>query len=114
MLIRELNMVAVVNQPEWAMQRLQNQPQRPNRFAEQPAPNAGAQPVVPLQGIQPLTGLNLSSRNKGEIWKLYKQQRNNYETVAQLNAQTEEYGIALFLYSIGPQAVITYNGFDLS
>ena len=83
-------------------------------IAEQPAPNAGAQPVVPLQGIQPLTGLNLSSRNKGEIWKLYKQQRNNYETVAQLNAQTEEYRIALFLYSIGPQAVITYNGFDLS
>ena len=83
-------------------------------IAEQPAPNAGEQPAVPLQGIQPLTGLNLSSRDKGEIWKLYKQQRKNYEIVAQLNRQTEEYRIALFLYAIGPQAVKTYNGFDLS
>ena len=82
-------------------------------IAEQPAPNAG-EPAVPLQGIQPLTGLNLSSRDKGEIWKLYKQQRKNYEIVAQLNRQTEEYRIALFLYAIGPQAVKTYNGFDLS
>ena len=83
-------------------------------IAEQPAPNAGEQPAVPLQGIQPLTGLNLSSRDKGKIWKLYKQQRKNYEIVAQLNRQTEECRIALFLYAIGPQAVKTYNGFDLS
>ena len=86
-------------------------------IAEQPASNAGEQPAVPLQGIQPLTGLNLSSRDKGEIWKLYKQQRKqrkNYEIVAQLNRQTEEYRITLFLYAIGPQAVKTYNGFDLS
>ena len=34
--------------------------------------------------------------------------------MAQLNRQTEEYRIALFLYAIGPQAVKTYNGFDLS
>ena len=83
-------------------------------IAEQPASNAGEQPAVPLQGIQPLTGLNLSSRDKGEIWKLYKQQRKKYEIVAQLNRQTEEYRITLFLYAIGPQAVKTYNGFDLS
>ena len=85
----------------------------PQPIAEQPAPNAGIQPAVPLQGIQPPTGLNLSSRNKGEIWKLYKQQWMNYEIVAQLNRQTEEYRIALLLYSIGPQAVKIYNGFDL-
>ena len=69
-------------------------------IAEQPALAAEAQPAVPLQGIQPPTGLNLSSRNKGEIWKLYKQQWKNYEIVAQLNRQTEEYRIALFLYSM--------------
>ena len=34
--------------------------------------------------------------------------------MVQLNKQTEEYRIVLFLYSIGPQAVKTYNGFDLS
>lgn len=50
-------------------------------IAEQRASAAGVQPAVPLQGTQPLTGLNLSLRNKGEIWKLYKQQWKNYETV---------------------------------
>ena len=68
-------------------------------IAEQPAPNTGAQPVVSLPGTQPPTGLNLSSRNKGTIWKLCKQQWKNYEIMAQLNRQTEEYRIALFLYS---------------
>ena len=58
--------------------------------------------------------MNLASQNKGEIWKLYKQQWKNYEIMAHLNRQTEEYRIALFLYSIGPQALKTYNGFDLS
>ena len=86
----------------------------PPPIAEQPAPAAQAQAAVPLQGIQPPTGLNLSSTNKAEAWKLYKQQWKDYEIVAQLNRQTEEYRIALFLYSIGPQAVKTYNGFDLS
>ena len=83
-------------------------------IAEQPALAAEAQPAVPLQGIQSWTRLNLSLSNKGEIWKLYKQQWKNYDIVAQLNRQTEEYRIALFLYSIGPEAVKTYNGFDLS
>ena len=84
------------------------------RITEQPALATEVQPAVPLQGIQPPTGLNLSSSNQSEIWKLYKQQWKNYEIVAQLNRQTEEYRITLFLYSIGPQAVKTYNGFDLS
>ena len=80
----------------------------------EPALAEGAQPVTAVPGIQPPTGLNLSSKNKSENWKLYKQQWQNYQIVAQLNKQTEEYRIALFLYSIGPQAVKTYNSFDLS
>lgn len=83
-------------------------------IAEQPALAIGAQPAVPLQGIKPPTGLNMSSKNKGENWKLYKQQWKNYEIVTQLNWQTEEYRIALFLYLIGSQAVKIHNGFDLS
>ena len=67
-------------------------------IAEQPAPNTGAQPVVSLPGTQPPIGLNPSSRNKGKLWKLYKQQWKNYE-IMQLNRQTEEYRIVLFLYS---------------
>ena len=35
-------------------------------ITEQPARATGAQPAVPLQGIQPLIGLYLASRNKGE------------------------------------------------
>ena len=80
----------------------------------EPALAEGTPPVAAVPGIQPPTGLNLSSKNKSENWKLYKQQWQNYQIVAQLNKQTEEYRIALFLYSIGPKAVKTYNSFDLS
>lgn len=38
-----------------------------------------------------------------------------YEIVANLKDHTNEYKVALFLYSIGPEAVKTYNySFDLS
>ena len=45
---------------------------------------------------------------------MYKQQWENYTIVAQLDKQTEEYRVALFLYSIGSEAVKTYNSFDLN
>lgn len=51
--------------------------------------------------IQAPTGLYLSSKNKSENWKLYKQQWQNHQIVTQLNRQTEEYRVA-------------YNSFDLS
>lgn len=69
--------------------------------------------MAAVPGIQPPTGLNSSSKNKSENWKLYKQWQN-YQIVPQRNEQTEGYRIALFLYAIGPQAVKTYNSFDLS
>lgn len=56
----------------------------------------------------------LSARNKAVNWKVFKQQWENYSIVAQLERQTEEYRVALFLYSIGPAAVKIYNSFDLS
>ena len=80
----------------------------------EPALAEGTPPVAAVPGIQPPTGLNLSSKNKSENWKLYKQQWQNYQIVAQLNKQTEAYRILLFLYSISPKAVKTYNSFDLS
>ena len=36
-------------------------------IAEQPAIASGTQTAVPLQGIQPPTGLNLSSKGKARI-----------------------------------------------
>ena len=67
-----------------------------------------------LQGIQPPTGLDLVSKQKAENWKIYKQRWENYSIVAQLEKQTEDYKVALFLYCIGPEAVKTYNSFDLT
>lgn len=67
-----------------------------------------------MQGIQPPTGLKLSAKDKAVNWKVYKQQWENYSIVAQLDKQTEEYRVALFLYSVGPDAVKIYNSFDLS
>jgi len=71
------------------------------------------QPPI-IQGIQPPTGLNLAAKDKAVNWKVYKQQSENYSIVAQLAKQTEEYRVALFLHSIGPEAVKIYNSFDLS
>ena len=67
-----------------------------------------------LQGIQPSTGLVLAAKEKAVNWKVYKQQRDNYAIVAQLDKQPEDYRVALFLYSIGSDAVKIYNSFDLS
>ncbi|XP_028411114.1 uncharacterized protein K02A2.6-like [Dendronephthya gigantea] len=71
-----------------------------------------AETPVPY-GIQPPTGLNLASKNRKENWKIYKQRWNDYAIISQLQRQTEEYRVALFLYSIGPDAVKIYNSFDL-
>ena len=84
-----------------------------NPSEEQPAGTAQAQPPA-IQGIQPPTRLNLSGKDKAVNWKIYKQQWENYSIVAQLDRQSEDYGVALFLYSIGQDAVKTYNSFDMS
>lgn len=88
----------------------------PSTSGEQQA--SGAQNLSPsppiLQRIQPPTGLNLSGKNKAVNWKVYKQQWENYTIVAQLEKKTEDYRVALFLYSIGSDAVKTYNSFDLN
>lgn len=67
-----------------------------------------------MQGIQPPTGLKLSAKDKAVNWKVYKQKWENYSILAQLDKQMEEYRVALFLYSVGPEAVKIYNSFDLS
>ena len=84
-----------------------------NPSEEQPAGTAQPQPPT-IQGIQPPTGLNLSGKDKAVNWKIYKQQWENYSIVAQLYRQSEDYRVALFLYSIGQEAVKTYNSFDMS
>ena len=75
---------------------------------------AAPSPRLIIQGLQPPTGLNVSGKNKATNWKAYKQLWENYAIVTQLEQQSEEYRVALFLYSIGPEAVKTYNSFDIS
>ena len=84
-----------------------------NPSEEQPAGTAKAQPPA-IQGIQLPTRLNLSGKDKAVNWKIYKQQWENYSIVAQLDRQSEDYRVALFLYSIGQEAVKTNNSLDMS
>ena len=42
-----------------------------------------------LQGLQPPTGINLTSKCKAENWKAYKQRRTNYAIVTKLEKQSE-------------------------
>ena len=56
-------------------------------------------------GIQPPSELDMSTKTKKENWRNYKQQWNNYAMITNLEKQSEEYKIAMFLYSIGPDAV---------
>lgn len=72
------------------------------------------QPKCTSVGIQPPTGLDLSTKKKKDNWRIYKQQWNNYCVIAELEKQSEEYKIAMFLYSIGPDAVRVYNAFDMT
>ena len=58
--------------------------------------------------------MDLTGKNKATNWKVYKQQWENYAIVSQLDKQPEEYCVALFLYSIGTEAVKTYNSFDMT
>ena len=87
-------------------------PDPPPSSSENPSQQILPPPM--MQGIQPLTGLKLSAKDKAVNWKVYKQQWENYSIIAQLDKQTEEYRVALFLYSVGPDAVKIYNSFDLS
>ena len=65
-------------------------------------------------GIQPPSGLDMSTKKKKENWRIYKQQWNNYAVITNLEKQSEQYNIAMFIYSIGPNAVRVYNAFDLT
>ena len=59
-------------------------------------------------------GLDLKGQYKADNWKGYRQRWENYSIITQLDKQTEDYKVALFLYCIGPETVKTYNSFDLS
>lgn len=54
-------------------------------------------------------GLDLKGKHEADNWK-----RENYCIVTHMDKQSDDYKVALFLYCIGPEAVNTYNSFDLT
>lgn len=64
---------------------------------------------APIHGIQLPMGLDLKGKHEADNWK-----RENYCIVTHMDKQSDDYKVALFLYCIGPEAVNTYNSFDLT
>ena len=64
-------------------------------------------PALPAR-VNPPAPLN--TRCGADEWKLFKQMWQNYTIVAKLNTQTDEYQRALFLHTIGPDALTLYIG----
>ena len=54
----------------------------------------------PFPRIDPPKSIDLS-RNREENFKLYRSQWMNFSTLTRLNEETEEYQIALLLYTVG-------------
>ena len=80
---------------------------------------ASGETVEPLRAhlslnLQPPTNLDLSDNHRAENWKTFKQCWNHYSILTQLDRQPEEYKVALFLYSVGNEAVKSLNTFDLT
>ena len=77
---------------------------------------AEAQPARPIQTQVPVSGLrapqplNVDS-NIAENWRLFKQKWHNYAIITNLPQQAREYQVALFLHTIGDEALKVYNGF---
>lgn len=69
---------------------------------------SGGAPLPLLPGISPPQPLKLKE-NASDNWKIWKQAWSNYKIVAQLNSRSDEFQMALFLHSIGPEAMKVYN-----
>lgn len=54
------------------------------------------------------------AKNRAANWKIFKQKWDNYSIITRLDAQTADYQMAVFLHSIGDDALRIYNGFDFT
>ena len=83
--------------------------------SESQSPNAS--PVAPPNAPQIPLLAHLDIRDGSNLvdeWETWKQIRNNYSIITQLNIQTAAYQLALFLHAIGPDSLLIYNSFDYS
>ena len=81
-------------------------------MAEQRAHTTAAA-TAPVSGIRPPPPLSLDG-NVCESWKLFKQKWLNYAIITNLSTRTREYRVALFLHTIGDEALKVYNGFTFA
>ena len=84
-----------------------------NRDQHQPGQAIAPPREFKFHGINPPTHLNLSKGNRGETWKLWKQQWNNYSTLSKLSTASREEQVALFQSCLGLDALKTYNQLNL-
>ena len=78
--------------------------------AAPPPASRQAMTLPPVPGIAPPPPLNID-HNVSEEWKLFKQKWRNYAIIKSLNAHPREFCVALFLHTIGDEALKIYNGF---
>ena len=66
-----------------------------------------------IPGIRPPQPLNIDS-NVTENWKLFRQKWTNYAIITNLNKHNDQYQVALFLHTLGDEALRVYNGFHFT
>ena len=71
-------------------------------------PHAPVEPYPHIKPLQPLALLNCTPKE----WKLWKQLWTNYAVVANITARDDQYQKALFLCTIGREALEIYNAFQ--
>ena len=80
---------------------------------EQSGNSRGLAPSLPrpVTGIKPPPALVIDT-HVSENWKLFKQKWNNYSVITNLSAHPDLYQVALFLHTIGDEALKVYNGLE--
>ncbi|CAB4002703.1 Hypothetical predicted protein, partial [Paramuricea clavata] len=76
---------------------------------EKPTSSDAKPQQVQLTGISPPKPLRMVGDNLAEIWRLWKQQWENYAIVAQLDERPEKFRVAMFLHAVGPEGLKAYN-----
>ena len=76
---------------------------------EKPTSSDAKPHQVQLTGISPPKPLRMVGDNLAEIWRLWKQQWENYAIVAQLDERPEKFRVAMFLHAVGPEGLKAYN-----
>ncbi|XP_074641170.1 uncharacterized protein LOC141898923 [Tubulanus polymorphus] len=81
-----------------------------NQTATAPVLSNGQRPVAGVSPPRPF--VITDNENLKDTWELWKQQWQNYEIIANIGAYPEQYQCALFLHSIGTEAVKVCNSFS--